>query len=130
MFKNVQNAKKQGDIGMAYAIAYYSRLGYTVCIPMTDSQDYDLIIDTGNSLLKVQVKTTDYVTDSGTYQVSLKTCGGNRSGQTIKTFDSNSSDLLFVLTGNGSCYSIPKSEITTKNTLNLGDKYQIFRVSL
>lgn len=130
MFKNVQNSKKQGDIGMAYAIAYYSKLGYTISIPMTDSQDYDLIIDTGSSLLKVQVKTTDYITDRGIYQVNLKTCGGNRTGQTIKTFDNNSSDVLFVLTGNGSCYSIPKSEITSKNSLNLGDKCQIFRVSL
>ena len=130
MFKNVQNSKKQGDIGMAYAIAYYSKLGYTICIPMTDSQDYDLIIDTGNTLLKVQVKTTDSLTDCDVYRVGLKTCGGNRSGQTIKTFEENSSDLLFVLTGNGSCYSIPRSEITAKTSLNLGDKYQIFRVSL
>lgn len=38
---------------MAYAIAYYSKLGYTISIPLTDSQDYDLIVDTGTDLLKV-----------------------------------------------------------------------------
>lgn len=41
---------------MCYAIAYYSKLGWTISIPVTDSQDYDLIVDTGTKLLKVQVK--------------------------------------------------------------------------
>lgn len=38
---------------MAYAIAYYSKLGWTISIPLTDTQDYDLIVDTGSTLLKV-----------------------------------------------------------------------------
>ena len=45
MFKNAINWKKQGDIGMCYAMAYYSKLGWTISIPITDSQDYDLIVD-------------------------------------------------------------------------------------
>ena len=32
---------KQGNVGLA--IAYYSKLGYT--IPLTDSQDYDMILE-------------------------------------------------------------------------------------
>lgn len=73
MFENVINSKKQGDVGMCYAIAYYSRLGWTVSIPITDSQDYDLLVEnTDNNILKVQVKTSRYLTEGGTYQVSLK----------------------------------------------------------
>lgn len=54
MFENVINSKKQGDVGMCYAIAYYSRLGWTVSIPITDSQDYDLLVEnTDNNILKV-----------------------------------------------------------------------------
>lgn len=60
MFENAINSKKQGDIGMCYAIAYFSKMGYTVNIPITDSQDYDLIIDREGKLLKVQVKTTKF----------------------------------------------------------------------
>ena len=98
MFDNVNTWKKQGDIGMAYAIAYYSKLGYTISIPLTDSQDYDFIIDTGNQLLKVQAKTSTQVKDNGIAIVSLKTNGGNRSGSgKSKDFSSNSSDLLFIL---------------------------------
>lgn len=101
-------------------------MGWT--IPVTDSQDYDLIVDTGTKLLKVQVKTTTQISEHGIYIVSLKTCGGNKSGHTTKTFDNNQSDLLFVLTGD--CYSIPRDAITSKNTINLGEKVLMYKVSL
>ena len=131
MFENVINSKKQGDVGMCYAIAYYSRLGWTVFIPITDSQDYDLLVEnTDNNILKVQVKTSRYLTEGGTYQVSLKTCGGNKSGQTIKKMDKNYIDLVFVLVDDGSCYSIPTEKIESSGSMNLGDKYSEFKVSL
>ena len=109
MFSNCINFKKQGDMGMCYAIAYYSKLGWTISIPVTDSQDYDLIVDTGTKLLKVQVKTTTQISEHGIYIVSLKTCGGNKSGD---------------------CYSIPRDAITSKNTINLGEKVLMYKVSL
>lgn len=115
---------------MCYAIAYYSKLGWTISIPVTDSQDYDLIVDTGTKLLKVQVKTTSQISDHGIYIVSLKTCGGNKSGYTIKTFENNQSDLLFVLTSHGDCYSIPRDAITSKSTISLGEKVLMYKVSL
>lgn len=131
MFENVINSKKQGDVGMCYAIAYYSKLGWTVSIPITDSQDYDLLVEnTDNNILKVQVKTSRYLTEGGTYQVSLKTCGGNKSGQTIKKMDKNYIDLVFVLVDDGSCYSIPTEKIESSGSMNLGDKYSEFKVSL
>lgn len=36
LFENAINSKKQGDIGMCYAMAYYAKLGWTVSIPVTD----------------------------------------------------------------------------------------------
>lgn len=128
MFENIKNSKKQGDTGMGYAIAYFSKLGWTVSIPITDSQDYDLVVDDGGNLLRVQVKTSKFRTPHGIYQVSLKTCGGNRSGQTIKKFDENSSDLLFILLENGDMYLIPREDIKGSTSINLGvsmSKYKI-----
>lgn len=43
MFENAINSKEQGDIGMCYAMAYFSKIGYTVSVPITNSQDYDLL---------------------------------------------------------------------------------------
>ena len=130
MFENATNWKKQGDIGMCYAIAYYSKLGWTISIPVTDSQDYDLIVDNGDSLLKVQVKTTTQVSEYGIPQVNLRVNGGNRSGSTNKLFDTNDCDLLFVMTEKGEFFSIPREEITAKTAISLGEKYLPYKVNL
>ena len=50
--------KEKGNTGLGIAIAYYSANGYTVSIPLNDTQDYDLIVDKDNILKKVQVKAT------------------------------------------------------------------------
>lgn len=130
MFENAINWKKQGDIGMCYAIAYYSKMGWTISIPITDSQDYDLIVDTGSSLLKVQVKTTGQTAPSGVSVVSLRTNGGNKSGNTSKNFDQNQCDLLFIMTDRAEFFSIPRNEITAVSSLNLGEKYLPYKVTL
>ena len=109
---------------------WFSKMGYTVNIPITDSQDYDLIIDREGKLLKVQVKTTKFKIRDGVYQVSLKTCGGNRSGQTIKNFNENGSDLLFVLTDEGTTYLIPKEDIHSNTCINLNTTLEEYRVYL
>lgn len=133
MFENAINSKKQGDIGMCYAIAFYSKKGWTVSIPVTDSQDYDLVVDDGDKLLKVQVKTTrsrDAKKKSSPYIVYLRTTGGNKSGQTAKKFTNNKSDIVFILTDSGELYSIPRVNITSKSFISLGKDKDIYKVSL
>lgn len=127
MFKQV-NSKKQGDVGLGVAIAWFVT-DYTVSIPLTDSQDYDLIVDKENSLYRVQVKTTSDKTEYGIYKVELRVKGGNKSGTgKIKKFDNKKVDLLFVLTDNGNKYCIPTKLINSDSTINLGDKYAEYKV--
>lgn len=130
MFENTINSNQQGNIGMAYAIAYYSKLGYNISIPLTDSQDYDIIVDTGSSLLKVQIKTTKSLSDNGNFICNLAVKTKRQGENARKGFDQNDSDLLFILTDDGTCYSIPTSEINARSAITLGDKYSIFKVSL
>lgn len=130
MFENATNWKKQGDIGMCYAMAYYSKLGWTISIPITDSQDYDIIVDNGINLLKVQIKTTTQVTKYGISSVNLRTNGGNKSGTLTKNFDENTCDLVFVMTSNSEFYSIPRYEIEATTSINLGEKYLPYKVNL
>lgn len=129
MFKNCINTKTQGNIGMSVAIAYYTVSGYNVSIPLTDNQKYDFIIEKENMLFKVQVKTSSYKTRYGVYNVGLKTCGGNKSGNTLKYLDKTKIDFLFVLCDDGSCYNIPSHEITSSGgTLNMGKLMNKFKV--
>lgn len=109
--------KQRGNAGLSYAIAYFGCNGYTVSVPLNDTQDYDLIVDDGESLKTVQVKATSQ-TKNGEYVVSLKSCGGTK-GSVYKTVKDTNIDLLFVLCSNMDAYLIPKSEITQRSSLTL-----------
>ena len=61
LFENAINSKKQGDIGMCYAMAYYAKLEWTVSIPVTDSQDYDLVVDNGTTQLALELQAATVV---------------------------------------------------------------------
>ncbi len=123
-----KNTKKQGDIGLGAAIAYFVSSGFTVSIPLTDSQPYDLVVDIDGRLCRVQVKTTKYRGRSGkAYYISLPVKGGNRTGTgKIKAFDKSAVDYVFIFTEDGSQYLIPSS--VCGNTVRLWHKYDKFRL--
>jgi hypothetical protein len=77
VFNNCKNTKSQGDVGLAIAIAEFTKRGWVVNLPLSDNQNYDLVVDDGELLKKVQVKTTRFKRkDSKNWVVQLKTCGG------------------------------------------------------
>ena len=65
--------KNKGRAGLSLAIAYFGCNGYTVSLPLNDTQDYDLIVDDGKKLYKVQVKATGQKKENGNYICSLRT---------------------------------------------------------
>ena len=119
--------KEKGNAGLGIAIAYYSTNGYTVSIPLNDTQDYDLVIEKDGKLDKVQVKATGCKTKNNIYQVSLKSCGGTK-GKEYKTLINTNIDYLFILNADLKMYVIPKNEIKNKSTINLGENMNRFIV--
>jgi len=114
-------------MGLGVAIGYFTSKGYTIGIPLTDSQDYDLIVDIGNKLSRVQIKTTGYKRIN--YEVNLSVKGGNRTSiGKIKKFDVNQCDYLFVVTELLEKYLIPSQELVAKHCLALGLKYEKYKV--
>jgi hypothetical protein len=129
LLKDRKNTKKQGDVGLAIAIAWFVSAGYCVSIPLTDSQDYDLVVDFDDKLSRVQVKTTYYLRPNGVYEANLVVSGGNRSGTgKVKPFNPQRVDYLFVVTELNQKYLIPASHITSKRCIVLGEKYAQYRV--
>jgi hypothetical protein len=127
-FDNIQTSvpKKQGNLGVARAIYEYTKLGYTVLVPLSDSDKYDLVIDTGINLVKVQVKTSNCKARSYKYNktgwaVNLATKGGNTTKNSVKGRQPTDYDLLFVLTADSRCWSIPTVELgTAQHSINVG----------
>ncbi len=124
-----KNSKKQGDAGLGTAIGWLTRSGYTVCVPLTDSQDFDLVVDVEGDLKRVQVKTTTHKNTRGRWVASLRVAGGNRSGTgKRKKFDPTKVDYLFVVTADDDLYWIPTFECSCESQLVLAPKYDKFKV--
>lgn len=123
------NSKKQGDIGLGQAIAYFTSQEYSIALPLTESQRYDLIVDDGEILYRVEVKSTTCTTPYGSYQVQLATCGGNQSWNKKKKYISSvDCDLVFVYTLAGTRYIFPVEFVKGKGTLTLSPDKQEFIV--
>lgn len=125
---NFKTNKEKGNTSLGIAIAYYASNGYTVSIPLNDTQDYDLIVDKNNILKRIQVKSTSCKTKYGNYQVALKSCGGTK-GKTYKTVVETNADDLFILTEAMQTYIIPIKDINNKSTLNICPKHERYRVN-
>lgn len=126
MIKNF-NSRKQGDAGVGLAIGYFTSHDYTVSIPLSDSQRYDLIIDDGK-LHRVSVKTSTHLTPSGFYNVGLRTIGSNMHRTKIVRFDSSEVEILFVVCENGDMYCIPSKIVINVNAITLNESWNNYKV--
>lgn len=64
LFENTTSTKKQGGIGQARAVYEYTNLGYSVWIPVSDNNKFDLIIEKNGVCSRVQVKTSSRIDPS------------------------------------------------------------------
>jgi hypothetical protein len=122
------NPREQGLIGLTDAIAYFGGIGWSVSMPLIDSQPYDLVVDDGDRLQRVQVKTTTRRSPGGRFLVQLCTRGGNRSFHTTKHVDPAASELLYVLTDDRTRYLIPTAVIDARSVLTLNGRFDGHRV--
>ncbi len=128
IFSKCSTRKDQGNIGLAKAIYDLQIIGYRVSVPLTENQDYDLIVDKNNKLERVQVRTTQQKTKYNVFSVNLRTLGGNQSFHTIKKHKAGTYELLYALTDDNDAYLIPDSSIKTSNCLNLGKQLQQYKI--
>jgi len=124
MLEGHKNTKKQGDAGMGIAIGWFAEHGYTVCVPLSDSQSYDLVVDNGEGLRRVQVKTTTYRDKYGRYNANLSVKGWSTrtKGCYVRRFSVDQADLLFIVLGDGHKYLIPADRVGG-STISLGEKF-------
>ncbi len=124
MFEKCKNTNVKGTVGLGRCIYYFTKLGFTVSLPLNDSQDYDLIFDDGEILNKVQVKTTSQEVKSNIFRVKLESYSHNFN----KNFDKDSVDFLFVLCENNDSYLIPSKVIEGKTAIHIGNKYKQYLI--
>ena len=98
--------KQLGRLGLGLAIAYYTKQGYTVSLPINDTQWYDLIIEQNGAFQTVQCKAT--ATESNT--IDFRCTGGTHGGQYDHALN-HPIDRLFCVDNGGRMFDIPVKDI-------------------
>ena len=96
-------------------------MGYDVSIPLTESAAYDLVVDDGRQLLRVQCK----FAGNRRREVDLRRVHSNSTGYVVKRTRAGAYDWLYVLDGADSEYVIRKClsgrrSVTLRETDKLG----------
>ena len=118
---SLQTTERKGDVATSHAIATFTALGFDVSIPLTESAAYDLVLDDGSRLPRVQCK----YAGGPRRQVDLRRIHSNSTGYVVKRTADNAYDWLFVLDGHGAEYLIKKClanrrSVTLRDTDMLG----------
>jgi hypothetical protein len=90
-----RETQRKGDIAVACAIASFTEAGLDVLIPLTESAAYDLAVDDGTCLQRVQCKYTS------TGFVDLRNIHSNSQGYVVKFLGADAYDWLYVLHADG-----------------------------
>ena len=100
------------------AINYFTCQGYTVSLPMNDTQWYDLVIEKDGKFETVQCKATQ--TDEG--KIDFRSTGGTKGTVYDNLLNHSELDYLFCVNKNLEMWLIPIKEITTKRQITLRTK--------
>lgn len=87
----MRTTQRKGDTATTQAIASFTRMGYDVSLPVTESAKYDLVVDVDGELKRVQVKF------STRKSADLRMVHSNTKGSTKKRTVENDYDWLYIL---------------------------------
>ncbi|MDO8662252.1 MAG: group I intron-associated PD-(D/E)XK endonuclease [Candidatus Omnitrophota bacterium] len=106
----MRTTQRKGDIAVSQAIARFTIMGYDVALPLTESASYDLIIDIGDELKRIQVRYTSVK------EVALRRIHSNSKGYVVKKTKANAYDWLYIFKNTGEEYLI-KSCLANRNSI-------------
>ena len=127
----MRTTQRKGDIATSRAIATFTAMGFDVSIPLTESAAYDLVVDDGSRLARVQCK----FANDRRRQVDLRRIHSNSTGYVVKRALEGSYDWLYVLDGTNAEYLIKeclpgRRSVTLCDTDKLGAVAESGRLQL
>lgn len=107
--------KQTGRIGLSMAINYFTCKGYTISIPLNDTQWYDLIIEKDGKFETVQCKATQTQSD----KIDFRSTGGTKGTSYDNLLNHSVLDWLFCVNKDLNMWLIPIKDITTTKQITL-----------
>lgn len=96
----MRTTQRKGDIAVSQAIATFTKMGWDVSIPLTESAAYDLVVDSDDRIYRVQVRYTS------SDEVDLRRIHTNSTGYIVKKTRPNAYDWIYILKLSGEQYLI------------------------
>ena len=118
---SMRDTQRKGDIAVTSSIATFTRLGYDVSLPITESAAYDVVVDDSTGLYRVQVRYFSGV------EVELRRIHSNSRGYVIKKTKTQAYDWLYILKSSGEEYLI-KQCLDGRRSIRPSSGYLIERV--
>lgn len=112
------NSNQKGNIALGQAIAYFTKQGYIISLPLNDSQWYDLIVEKNNIFQTVQVKYCGQEIRKNVFKCKLILTSGT-SRESVYKIKETPVDLLFASCSNGDNYLIPVKDFENANMITL-----------
>jgi len=114
------DTQTKGDLAELRVAAAIRKLGYTVLLPFTESQQYDLVSDIGDEFIRVQVKYAS-MTDNGKVKVSCYGPNSSKSGNNTTFYTEDDIDGIAAFCGDTEqVYWVPIEE-ANKYTVTLSE---------
>lgn len=130
------NRKQIGRIGLSMAINYFTCQGYTISLPINDTQWYDLVVEKDGKFYTVQCKATQ--SESG--DIDFRSTGGTNGGVYDNLLNHSELDYLFCVNKDLNMWLIPIKDIqqnrrsirlrTEPNANNQGFQTYKYRVQI
>ena len=105
--------KDKGRAGLSLGIAWFGANGYSINIPLNDTQWYDFVAEKDGHFYTVQCKATG----SSANEIKLKSSGGTK-GSVYDNILNHSLDILFCLDEQQNMYVIPMNDLRSAGNVN------------
>lgn len=117
-----KNTRTQGAAGVAAAIDYFTSIECPVLVPLFETQRYDLVVEIDGQLNKIECKHSTFSENGKSFEVGLRTLGGNQSWNGVSSkISSKETDYVFILANNRR-WLIPAEKIEGKTSISVGHK--------
>lgn len=110
--------KEIGRIGLSMAINYFTIKGYTVSLPINDTQWYDLIVEKDGIFKTVQCKATMTEEDS----IDFRSTGGTKGKEYDNLLSHKELDYLFCVNKDLNMWLFPIKELPDRKSIRLRTK--------
>ena len=120
------NSKSKGNLGEIKVASEFIKWGCTVSFPFGDNARYDLIIDDGDNLKRVQIKYADSK-ENGSWRCICVSSTNHTTNKNLHDYQNNVDIMAFYIAELDKCIMFNISELKDMNNIIISfdtDKYK------